>query len=151
MKCDSLTAQLRLCFSRVELAIALIIAGLLLLATLVSRESGQEAEVRMAYRKVVVPCVAALQEALRQGLSQAQATYPETPLAGEVLHCVFDSTRGGVIDRLTLPAAPRTLQEMMRQNLADGGGVVVEGNTVVLGRTTPPEWEAGGKKGDDSL
>ncbi|MBF0401918.1 MAG: hypothetical protein HQL90_14275 [Magnetococcales bacterium] len=126
------------CFSRVEVAIVLIVAGLVVTTLVASRDVAHTAKVRTAYQQLVVPCVAALHAALHQQATTAQATYPETELDGIPLNCQFDATTpNGVINRVTINGAPETLQTMIQQNLANER-TQVTGPTITL----PPPTDA---------
>lgn len=126
------------CFSLVEVAIVLIMVGLVIAVMVASSGTARTANIRKAYQQVVVPCVAAVHEALRQGATEAHAPYPDTQLDGVTLVCQFGASANGV-DRVTITGAPHALQEVMQKNLADGMTVQVEGSTVILGRVdTPP-------------
>ncbi|MBF0162817.1 MAG: hypothetical protein HQL88_11090 [Magnetococcales bacterium] len=136
MRYPSALQQIQACFSRVELAILCVIIGLLAGAEWASRQAGERAAVRAAYQSVVVPCVAAVQEALRQDARTAEVTHPDVRLGDLPLHCRFSSSMEGVINQVTVVGAPPALQALMRQSLADGVRVTVEGNRVTLATPT---------------
>ncbi|MEO5364615.1 MAG: hypothetical protein H7838_13470 [Magnetococcus sp. DMHC-8] len=121
-------------FSLVELAIALILTGLVGAAVLASQEVAQQATVRTAYQTVVVPCLAAVHEALRQGATEAHAVYPVVHLDGASLACRFAASTGHQLDQVTITGAPSALQTLMQQNLADGSTTRVESATITINR-----------------
>lgn len=124
-------------FSLVEVAIVLIMVGLVAAVMVASGGAARTAHIRKAYQQVVVPCVAALHEALRQEATEVEIPYPDIQLDGVKVACLFGAS-DKVADRVTITGAPHALQEMMQKNLADGMTVQVEGSTVILGRVQTP-------------
>ncbi len=130
--------QAKHCFSLVEVAIALILVGLVVAAMVAGEGAARKAEMRAAYQSVVVPCVAAIGEAMRRGASEASTAYPAVRLDGTLLTCSFAASAGRVIDRVTITGAPQELQTLIQQSLADGATVRVEGATVTLAMPPSP-------------
>ena len=73
-------------FSLVEMAIVMVIIGLIVAAVTVGKSTMQSAETLKAYQKFVVPCVAASSEGVRNGANNAPAL-PATKLNGIDLQC----------------------------------------------------------------
>lgn len=130
------------CFSLLEIAIALMLAGLILTALAAGSGAARKAEMRMAYQAVVVPCVTAAGEAMRQDATEAHAVYPATRLDDTLLVCTFAASTGHTIDRVILTGAPPELQTLMQESLPDGSTIRVEGATVTL---TPPTGVSAGQ------
>ncbi|MEO5351779.1 MAG: hypothetical protein H7835_00985 [Magnetococcus sp. XQGC-1] len=124
--------QVKHCFSLVEVAIALILFGLVVAATMAGEEAARKAEIRAAYQSVVVPCVAAIGEAMRRGASEASAAYPAVRLDGTLLTCSFTASAGRVIDRVAIAGAPQELQTLIQQSLSGDATLRVEGATITL-------------------
>jgi len=118
-------------FSLVEMAIVMVIIGLIVAAVTVGKSTMQSAETLKAYQKVVVPCVAAISEAIRNGSDTASAEYPKTMLDGKQLKCEFKK-HGDLINRVEIENAPKDLKNLMKKNLDNGIDVTVNGNVVKL-------------------
>ena len=111
-------------FSLVEMAIVMVIIGLIVAAVTVGKSTMKSAETLKAYQKLVVPCVAAVNEGVRNGAIPAMPILPEVKLNGKKLGCTFPA-----IGSLTIDNAPADLLALMAKNLADSDATV-SGNTI---------------------
>ena len=122
-------------FSLVEMAIVMVIIGLIVAAVTVGKSTMQSAETLKAYQKVVVPCVAAAGEGIRNGLGpsdnaalKASTRIQATKLDGKSITCDFEIERGAVV----INNAPDDLKSLMKKNLDNGVDVAVDGATIKL-------------------
>jgi len=118
-------------FSLVEMAIVMVIIGLIVAAVTVGKSTMKSAETLKAYQKVVVPCVAAVSEAIRNGSATATADYPTIKLGGKELECQF-LVNNGVVNRVKIKEAPKDLRDLMRKNLHNNIDVKVEVDSKIV-------------------
>ena len=111
-------------FSLVEMAIVMVIIGLIVAAVTVGKSTMKSAETLKAYQKLVVPCVAAVSEGIRNGATPTSpGNLPSIKLNGETLSCTFTA------NSVTIVNAPTDLQALMAKNLGDSDAQV-SGNTI---------------------
>lgn len=115
-------------FSLVEMAIVMVIIGLIVAAVTVGKSTMQSAETLKAYQKFVVPCVAASSEGVRNGANNAPSL-PATKLNGIDLQCNLDAVGQVTINGGTGVDAPQDLRNLMNKNLTNGVDIKVDATT----------------------
>ena len=110
-------------FSLVEMAIVMVIIGLIVAAVTVGKSTMKSAETLKAYQKLVVPCVAAVSEGIRNGATPTMPSVPVVKLNGKTLGCTFGT------NSVTIDNAPDDLLALMTKNLGDSDAQV-SGNTI---------------------
>ena len=113
-------------FSLVEMAIVMLIIGLIVAAVTVGKSTIKSAETLKAYQKIVVPCVASVAEGIRNGATPVLPAIPTVKLEGDVISCTFTE------DTVTVTGAPKDLKDLMRKNLDNGIDVTVSDAVVTL-------------------
>lgn len=118
-------------FSLVEMAIVMVIIGIIVAAVTVGKGTMQGAETLKAYQKVVVPCVAALQQSAQRGRNVTPTIKQNVRLGGnDALTCTIDIEAGTA----TIGNSTTDLNNITAQNLEDDNETtvaLVEGSTVV--------------------
>ena len=114
-------------FSLVEMAIVMVIIGLIVAAVTVGKSTMQSAETLKVYQKIVVPCVAAVSEGIRnESVPQmADNEVPKLNLGGQPISCTL--SEGSV----TIVNANDELKAIMKKNLSSADVQVAE-NVVTL-------------------
>ena len=113
-------------FSLVEMAIVMVIIGLIVAAVTVGKSTMKSAETLKAYQKIVVPCVAAVSEGIRNGSTPIMPHVPTVKLDGNTIGCYFTE------NTVTVSGAPDDLQKLMAKNLHNGIDVSVKENIVMV-------------------
>lgn len=113
-------------FSLVESAIVILIVGIIFMAMTFGKKIMLNEEAKQAYKKVVLPCLS--------GLSQATGTLkvPEMQLSNTTLQCIFSSSTGGIIDKVTLLETSDTLKNLIQENLHKDMNMQTEANKVSI-------------------
>ena len=123
-------------FSLVEMAIVMVIIGLIVTAVTVEKSTMQSAETLKAYQKFVVPCVAASHEGVRNGANK-QPSLPNIKLAGVDLECQMDSIGQVTVTGGTDVLAPTDLRSLMDKNLTNDVDIKVDPSTGTVNMWVP--------------
>ena len=120
-------------FSLIEIAIVMVVIGVIIASVAIGKNTMQSAETLKAYKKVVVTCVAAVSDAIRNGSVTPTPEYPRdiSLEGGDPLKCSF-GTRGNVINRVKIENATKDLKDLIKKNLHDGIDVNVVDNEITL-------------------
>ena len=118
--------------SLVEMAVIMVIIGLIIVAVVVGKNTMHSAQIMKAYQQVVVPCVASVADSIRNGASSHFSHIADITIHGSKLGCEFSSSFGLVIDQVTITAAPVDLQAIMKTQLDNGLDTTVTENVVRL-------------------
>lgn len=116
-------------FSLVEMAIVMVIIGLIVAAVTVGKSTMQSAETLKVYQKIVVPCVAAVSEGIRNGAAATEPNVPSMKLGGNDVTCSFAAE--APFNTVTISGATGELKSLMSKNLANPD-VTIEDGTVTL-------------------
>lgn len=111
-------------FTLIEMAVVMIILGLIVAAVGSGRGIMEGASSLKAYKRFVVPCVAeATRQILYTGESQGAVFVPEEPLSlGDLPPLVCEIKEGGLVHIIN---ADEELKEMMRTHLHNGQDIIV--------------------------
>ena len=136
------TQKLEQGFSLVEMAIVMVIIGLIVAAVTVGKSSMQSAETMKAYQKVVVPCVSMVSEAIRNGNGpadkasleeKAAASIPSIKLGGKTLSCEFfarPQNKGPQINHVNIVNANDALIALANKTMDNTAEIVVRKDNV---------------------
>ena len=116
-------------FSLVEMAIVMVIIGLIVAAVTVGKSTMQSAETLKVYQKIVVPCVSAVSEAIRNGAAATEPNVPAMKLGGNDVACSFSDA--APFNQVTIGGSTPELEALMAKNLTTAD-VTVAGNVVTL-------------------
>ena len=121
-------------FSLVEMAIVMVIIGLIVAAVTVGKSTMKSAETLKVYQKIVVPCVAAVSEGIRNGTTPTAPEVPTLKLGGSDITCAFASAENSLKNNeVQIVNAPADLLALMQKNLAkDSADVTVTGDVINL-------------------
>lgn len=115
-------------FSLVEMAIVMVIIGLIVAAVTVGKGTMKGAETLKAYQKVVVPCVSALNESIQRG-ANATPTITSVSLDAQApLTCTIDHAAGTA----TIGNSTADLNALMAKNLNNDAGTSSAGGVVTV-------------------
>ena len=111
-------------FTLIEMAVVMIILGLIVAAVGSGRGIMEGASSLKAYKTFVVPCVAeATKQILFTGETQGATFVPDKPLSlGDLPPLVCDIQEGGLV---RIVNADDDLKEMMRRHMHNGQDVIV--------------------------
>ena len=116
-----------------EIAIVMVVIGVIIASVAVGKSTMQSAETLKAYQKVVVPCVSAVSDAIRNGSAAPGVEYPNDIRleGGQPLSCTFKKT-GNQVNGVKIINATQDLQDLMKKNLHNGIDVTVAADEVTL-------------------
>ena len=119
-------------FSLVELAIVMVVIGLIVAAITVGKDSIQSADTMKAYQQVVVPCVSAVFESVRNGYKATpQPDYAKIEFEGKTLSCQFSNkSPGGIVNQVSIINASQELQDLMKKHLNNDIDISVTGTLI---------------------
>jgi len=118
------------------MAIVMVVIGIIISSVTIGRNSMESAENMKAYQKVVVPCVAAVGDAIRNGSSEVNPLYSTDIVLedGKALECEFKTVKKGdsdIINRVQIKNTNKALKDLIRKNL-DGHDITVDGEEIRL-------------------
>lgn len=113
-------------FSLVEMAIVMVIIGLIVAAVTVGKSTMQSANTMKAFKQVVEPCVAAVHEGIRNGTNPILPSIAAIDLENGTVSCTF--TRSTV----TVTNSTEPLRHLMAKQINNGVDVLVKDSTVTV-------------------
>ena len=113
-------------FSLLEVSIALVIIGLLIASVIVINRAIINAQTMQAFKKVVVPCVAAVTDGVRNGTKAKTPAIPDVKLDKENLGCKFTEIS------VTITNSNVQLRELMHKLLHNHQDRLVVKDTVIF-------------------
>ena len=113
-------------FSLVEMAIVMVIIGLVVAAVTVGKSTMQSANTMKAFKQVIEPCVAAVHEGIRNGTNPVLPSIAAIDLENGTVGCTF--TRSTV----TVVNSTQSLRHLMAKQINNGVDVLVKEATVTV-------------------